>query len=108
MFIDKVVIAGVTATSQAVEAATSVGSKFSRDMSSDGVLGMGSRHINEVKPKPQKTFFENIKNSLEEPLFAVQLKHNAPGSFDFGMCPLKVGRLWPTFKATSQSISIIC
>ncbi|KAI9672255.1 MAG: Type I transmembrane sorting receptor [Alyxoria varia] len=84
VFVDKVVIGGVTATSQAVEAATSVAVKFSRDIHSDGVLGMGSSHVNEVKPTPQKTLFDNVKDRLETPLFAVQLKHNAPGSFDFG------------------------
>lgn len=37
-----------------------------------------------VSPKPQTTFFDTVKSSLDKPLFAVTLKHQAPGSYDFG------------------------
>lgn len=37
-----------------------------------------------VKPKSQTTFFDTVKSQLDAPLFAVTLKHNAPGSYDFG------------------------
>jgi aspergillopepsin I len=37
-----------------------------------------------VKPKAQTTFFDTVKPQLDQPLFAVSLKHNAPGSYDFG------------------------
>jgi aspergillopepsin I len=37
-----------------------------------------------VRPKPQGTFFDNIKNDLSSPLFTANLKHNAPGTYDFG------------------------
>lgn len=37
-----------------------------------------------VKPRSQKTFFDTVKSELDAPLFAVTLKHNAPGSYDFG------------------------
>jgi aspergillopepsin I len=37
-----------------------------------------------VSPNPQKTFFDNVKSSLAKPLFAATLKHNAPGTYDFG------------------------
>lgn len=37
-----------------------------------------------VKPKAQTTFFDTVKSELDTPLFAVTLKHNAPGSYDFG------------------------
>ena len=36
------------------------------------------------KPEPQKTFFENARDKLPEPLFTADLKHNAAGSYDFG------------------------
>lgn len=37
-----------------------------------------------VQPKAQTTFFDTVKSQLDSPLFAVQLKHDAPGVYDFG------------------------
>lgn len=37
-----------------------------------------------VRPRRQNTFFDTVKSQLDAPLFAVTLKHNAPGSYDFG------------------------
>lgn len=37
-----------------------------------------------VRPKKQLTFFDNAKSSLSNPLFTVDLKKNAPGSYNFG------------------------
>ncbi|CAI7600128.1 unnamed protein product [Penicillium glandicola] len=84
VYADKVTVGGATYTSQAVEAATGVSSEFVSDTSNDGLLGLGFSSINTVEPTAQKTFFDNIKSSLASPLFAVELKHNAAGSYDFG------------------------
>jgi aspergillopepsin I len=37
-----------------------------------------------VQPQAQTTFFDTVKSQLDSPLFAVTLKHNAPGTYDFG------------------------
>lgn len=37
-----------------------------------------------VRPVKQETFFDNAKSSLSKPLFTVDLKKNAPGSYNFG------------------------
>jgi hypothetical protein len=84
VYADKVVVGGVTATSQAVEAATSVSSQFSQDKDDDGLLGLAFSSINTVQPQAQKTFFDTVKPSLASPLFAVSLKYHAPGTYDFG------------------------
>ncbi|RAO72606.1 uncharacterized protein BHQ10_008618 [Talaromyces amestolkiae] len=81
---DTVTVGGVTATSQAVEVATSVSSEFSSDTSNDGLLGLAFSSINTVSPTQQKTFYDNVKSSLDTPVFAVTLKHQAPGTYDFG------------------------
>jgi aspergillopepsin I len=83
VYADKVQIGGVTATSQAVQAATSVSQQFVSEKS-DGLLGLGFGKTNTVKPEKQSTFFESIKPVLKEPLFTVSLKKNATGTYDFG------------------------
>jgi hypothetical protein len=84
VYADKVVVGGVTATSQAVEAATSVSAQFSSDVDTDGLLGLSFSTLNTVRPTPQKTFFDSVKSSLAKPLFAANLKYHAAGTYDFG------------------------
>lgn len=75
---------GVTANSQAVEAAKQISQQFTQDVNNDGLLGLAFSSINTVQPKTQTTFFDTVKSQLDSPLFAVTLKHKAPGSYDFG------------------------
>lgn len=84
VYADKVIVGAVTATSQAVEAATSVSSAFLSDTDSDGLLGLAFSSINTVEPTPQTTFFDTVKSSLAQKLFTATLKKGAPGSYDFG------------------------
>ncbi|CAN9122570.1 unnamed protein product [Alternaria alternata] len=84
VYADKITVGGVTATSQAVEAATSVSATFSQDTDTDGLLGLAMSSINTVKPVQQKTFFDTVKSQLAQPLFAVTLKYHAAGTYDFG------------------------
>ncbi|KAJ5538486.1 Penicillopepsin-1 [Penicillium frequentans] len=80
---DKVIVGGITVSSQAVEAAKKISSEFVQD-TNDGLLGLGFDSINTVSPKAQKTWFSNAQSQLAEPLFGVALKHGEPGVFDFG------------------------
>ncbi|KAJ5690053.1 hypothetical protein N7462_004445 [Penicillium macrosclerotiorum] len=81
---DTVTVGGVKATGQAVEAASQISQQFVNDKNNDGLLGLAFSSINTVKPKAQTTFFDTVKSQLDSPLFAVTLKHNAPGTYDFG------------------------
>ncbi|KAF2085269.1 aspartic endopeptidase Pep1/aspergillopepsin F, partial [Saccharata proteae CBS 121410] len=76
--------APIVAPYQAVEAALTASPLFVADSSGDGVMGLGFSSLNSVSPVPKKTFFDTIKPSLKAPLFTASLKHNAPGSWDFG------------------------
>ncbi|KAB2577688.1 putative aspartic endopeptidase pep1 protein [Lasiodiplodia theobromae] len=80
VYADKVVVGGVTATSQAVEAATSVSTSFTQDVDSDGLLGLAFSSINTVEPQSQKTFFDTVGSSLAKKLFAVTLKKGEEGN----------------------------
>ncbi|KAJ5125273.1 Penicillopepsin-1 [Penicillium atrosanguineum] len=84
VYTDKVTVGGVTASKQAVEAAEQISSEFQQDVDNDGLLGLAFSSINTVSPKAQNTFFDNVKSSLSQPLFAVALKHAEPGVYDFG------------------------
>jgi hypothetical protein len=74
----------VTATSQAVEAATSVSAQFQQDVDTDGLLGLAFSSINTVRPTPKTTFFDTVRTQLSKPLFAANLKYHSPGTYDFG------------------------
>ena len=84
VYSDKVVIGGVTATSQAVEAATSVSSTFVSDTGSDGLVGLAFSSINQVKPTAKTTFFDTVKSTLAKALFTADLKAGTAGSYTFG------------------------
>jgi hypothetical protein len=84
VYADKVVVGGVTATSQAVEAATSISAQFQQDTDNDGLLGLAFSSINTVSPDQQTTFFDTVKSTLARKLFTVDLKKGGPGSYDFG------------------------
>ncbi|EME47325.1 hypothetical protein DOTSEDRAFT_69301 [Dothistroma septosporum NZE10] len=84
VYADKVVVGGVTATSQAVEAATSVSAQFTQDSDNDGLLGLAFSSINTVEPRQQTTFFDTVKSSLSKKLFTCDLKAGAAGTYDFG------------------------
>lgn len=76
VYTDVVSVGGVSFSAQAVEAAETVSSEFTSDTDSDGLLGLGASTINTVSPTAQKTFFDNVRASLDSPLFTADLKHN--------------------------------
>ncbi|KAL8709755.1 MAG: hypothetical protein Q9220_005541 [cf. Caloplaca sp. 1 TL-2023] len=83
VYTDTVTVGQASYPHQAVELATTVDQHFVQG-DVDGILGLASDVLNTVKPTPQRTFFTNILPSLSQPVFTVDLKRNAPGSFDFG------------------------
>ncbi|KAF2151452.1 aspartic protease pepA [Myriangium duriaei CBS 260.36] len=84
VYADKVAVGAVTATRQAVEAATSISAQFQQDTDNDGLLGLAFSSINTVTPQKQTTFFDTVKAQLSKALFAVRLRKGATGTYDFG------------------------
>lgn len=84
VYTDTVSVGSTSVPGQAVELAKKVSAQFQSDTASDGLLGLAFSNINTVKPDKQQTFFDNAKSSLSSPLFTAVLKHQAPGSYDFG------------------------
>ena len=81
---DIVDVGGAEVKEQAVELAVDVTESFVEDADSDGLVGLGFGSINTVQPRQQKTFFENVQDSLEKPLFTANLRHAMVGSYQFG------------------------
>ncbi|KZF23980.1 aspartic protease pepA [Xylona heveae TC161] len=84
VYTDTVNVGGTVVSGQAVELAKKVSSEFVQDTQNDGLLGLAFSSINTVQPQQQNTFFANAAPSLNSPLFTADLKHDAPGSYDFG------------------------
>ena len=84
VYTDTVTVGQTSFAGQAVESATEVSAQFQNDAGNDGLLGLAFDTLNTVKPTAQKTFFSNVADSLSAPLFTVDLKKGAPGTFDFG------------------------
>ncbi|KAL8655668.1 MAG: hypothetical protein Q9226_002955 [Calogaya cf. arnoldii] len=81
---DTVDIGGATVESQAIELASFVSNQFLEQTNADGLVGLAFGTLNTVKPKKQKTFFENVMPSLDKPVFTANLRHHELGSYEFG------------------------
>lgn len=86
VYTDNVEVGGITVTGQAVELASQISAQFSQDTANDGLLGLAFSSINTVTPNKQLTWFDSgVQQGLfDQNLFTVDLKHQAPGSYDFG------------------------
>ncbi|KAF2682064.1 acid protease [Lentithecium fluviatile CBS 122367] len=85
---DTVTIGGVTVQNQAVETANQVSQSFVRDTNTDGLVGLAFSTLNTVndgtKKTPQKTFFDNVMNDLDQPVFTADLDPDGTGVYEFG------------------------
>ncbi|KAL8868022.1 MAG: hypothetical protein Q9174_005267, partial [Haloplaca sp. 1 TL-2023] len=84
VYTDTVSVGPTNFANQAIELAQRVSTQFQQNSENDGLLGLAFDTLNTVRPTAQKTFFTNVIPSLSDPLFTVDLKKGAPGSYDFG------------------------
>ncbi|KAI8948064.1 aspartic peptidase domain-containing protein [Xylaria longipes] len=82
---DVVNVGGVSFATQGVESAKKVSSQFAMDSNNDGLLGLAFGTLNTVKPKAEKTFFDNIVGSLDTAAWTADLKYHTAGTYDFGV-----------------------
>ncbi|KAK2759128.1 Type I transmembrane sorting receptor [Arachnomyces sp. PD_36] len=84
VYLDSVSVGdSITFPKQAIEAATDINSTWLGDEPYDGVFGLGRGSMFNTKP-PHPTFLHNIRESLEEKVFATALKHEEPSTLDIG------------------------
>lgn len=84
VYMDNFTIGGLEVPNQAVQTALQVSSGFTTEQHIDGLVGLGFSTLNTVSPSGQLTFFDNARSKLDLPLFAVDLKYKATGTYDFG------------------------
>ena len=82
--IDSVDIGGSTVDQQAIGLPNVIDRSFVRDVASNGLVGLAFSKLNTIRPKPQKTFFDNVMADLTQPVFTAQLKHGEVGAYEFG------------------------
>ncbi|KAI0837714.1 secreted aspartic proteinase precursor [Hypoxylon sp. FL0890] len=89
---DVVTVGGVTFKYQAVEAADTVSTQFTRDSNNDGLLGLAFSSINTAQPKQELTWFDNVKKTLDSAVWTADLKYHTGTSlslytlsFEFGV-----------------------
>ena len=80
---DHVDIGGRTVSTQAFGLTTELSQQFF-DQHADGLLGLAFSKLNQIRPKAQKTFFDNIIPDLPAPVFTANLKHGVEGGYEFG------------------------
>ncbi|KAF2482981.1 aspartic peptidase domain-containing protein [Neohortaea acidophila] len=80
---DTVSIGGATVEKQCVELAEQT-KGFESLRKSDGLVGLAFSSLNQVKPQPQNTFWENLLPQLDQPVFTADLDEKATGSYEFG------------------------
>ncbi|KZO98819.1 acid protease [Calocera viscosa TUFC12733] len=104
VYYDDIEVEGVKVKGQAIEAATDLSGSFLNDTSSDGLLGLAFPKLNTVKPRQQKTPFEQMigQKLLDRPIFTVKLdKGDSAGFFTFGHVDGNVLRqgvdIWETY-----------
>ncbi|CAG7924196.1 unnamed protein product [Penicillium olsonii] len=81
---DTVSIGGVEVENQMIGIPTHVSETFTDDEDSNGLVGLGFSSINTIDPGPQKTFFDNVVSTLDEPVFSVRLLADGVGEYEFG------------------------
>lgn len=105
VYMDTVSIGNLTVSSQAVEAATSVSDEFTSDSANSGLVGLAMSTLNTVTPNQQKTWFDNIKSSLDSELFVADLNHDTAGTYTFGTMDFSGTVHYANLYNTTESLS---
>ncbi|PGH30166.1 hypothetical protein GX50_07066 [[Emmonsia] crescens] len=83
VYTDKVTLGALKVPSQAIGTAQSVSTRLTEG-TADGILGLGFSSINSIQPNVEPILFDNIKDRLDQPIFAAALKYEGSGTYDFG------------------------
>lgn len=83
--VDTVDIGGAVVENQAIGLPTTISDSLIQDTASNGLVGLAFEKLNTVQPQKQKTFFDNVADSLDEPVMTSLLKNGeTAGEYEFG------------------------
>ncbi|KAG6108950.1 hypothetical protein E4U14_003414 [Claviceps sp. LM454 group G7] len=100
---DVVAVGKLKVQKQSVQTAQQVSGDFTNDTMTSGLMGLAFSSINNVQPTQQKTFMDNVKDSLDAPLFTADLKHHADGKYNFGYIDARAHKGPITFSPIDNS-----
>lgn len=84
VYTDRVQIGDTYVDHQAVQVAVNVSKDIAEDSFVSGIIGMANSAANTVRPTPQQTYIDNIRDQLALPVFTANLQRRAPGTYNFG------------------------
>lgn len=67
----------------AIQSAQIIAPRFETETELSGIIGLAKSLPNNIVP-PTESFLDKLRPLLDEPVFSVDLRRNATGSFDFG------------------------
>jgi hypothetical protein len=87
VYFDDVAIGPVVAKNQTVQAAALLSRSILSNSNMDGIVGLGFSPTSGIQQNERhiQTWFETVRPTLAEPLFAADLRKGRPGHFDFGV-----------------------
>lgn len=81
---DTVSIGGATVQQQTFGLALNVSDAFISDTHSNGLVGLGFTPRSRSDNRSQRTFFENLAPTLDEPVLTARLRSDGVGEYEFG------------------------
>ena len=75
---------GAKVENQAIGLPTNISGTYTKDTAMNGMVGLGFSSISTFKPEKQKTFFENVAGSLDEPVMTARLSGDKGSEYEFG------------------------
>jgi aspergillopepsin I len=79
---DTVAVGNLTATAMAFTAAANI--SLTSQWKAGGLMGFGFQANSRATPDANPSFFESVKQNLDQPIFATNFKSGGSGNLDFG------------------------
>ncbi|KAK7413201.1 hypothetical protein QQX98_007925 [Neonectria punicea] len=83
VYLDTVRLGGFELIDTAVQSAQLVAPRFERETELSGIMGFAKSLPSNIEP-PTPSLLDKLRPHLDAPLFSVDLRRNATGTFDFG------------------------
>ncbi|KAH7146401.1 aspartic peptidase domain-containing protein [Dactylonectria macrodidyma] len=83
VYLDTIRMGGFEIVDAAIQSAQSIAARFERETELSGIMGFAKSLPSNIDP-PTLSLLEKLRPQLDTPVFSVDLRRNATGTFDFG------------------------